>query len=433
MGKKAEKRNIMNTNTENHKLLKWIVWSLSVLFLFYEFILRVFPSIMVEELMAAFNVNAERLGLLSAFYFYAYAPMQLPVGLLMDRFGARKLLTFAALICGVGGFLFSLTFQISIAEIGRFFMGIGSAFAFVGMIYICSHWFMVHKLALLIGLGNSIGMLGAVGGEGPLGYFVDLFGWQSTVLGLAVTGIILAFIIFFTLRRNPPQFVKKENLVLSEVNLGSNLKGVCKNSQTWINAVIALFFYGTTAAYASLWGVPYLTSQWGFNREAAGFIVSLIFIGWIVGGPIFGWVSDRLGKRTPIIQISTLLSCLSILPIIYWKIDNHFLLYLFHFLVGIFSAAQLLNFSLSIELNKFAAKGTAIALTNMIVAFGSSFFQPFIGYLMDWRSAQNGQMSNYALGDFRFAFTALPIAFLIAFALTFFIREPQEKNPGRPH
>ncbi|GAB4187795.1 MAG: MFS transporter [Simkaniaceae bacterium] len=418
-------------NTKNHKVIKWIVWSLSVLFLFYEFILRVFPSVMVEDLMTSFEVDAAKLGLLSAFYFYAYAPLQLPVGLLMDRFGARKLLSLAALICGLGAFLFGITLQISIAEIGRFFMGVGSSFAFVGMIYICSHWFLGHKLALLIGLGNSIGMLGAVGGEGPLGYLVDYYGWRPTVLGLAVIGILLAFIIYFTFRMKPPAFVKKENTALEKVNLWQNLKEVCKNYQTWVNAFVALFFYGTTAAYASLWGVPYLSLHWGLSREAAGFTVSLIFIGWIIGGPIIGIISDRLRKRLPIIQISTLLACLSILPIVYWQGLNMPFLYLCHFLLGAFSAAQLLNFSLSVELNNFLAKGTAIALTNMIVAFGSSFFQPFIGYLLDVHSPLNGEASSYTLSDFRFAFTALPISFLIAFLLSFFIKETK-KGEERP-
>ena len=111
----------------------WWIWSLAVVFLFYEFFIRVFPTAMVSELMASFNVTARSLGTLSAFYFYAYAPMQIPVGLLMDRFGARKLLTFASLICGIGSILFALTYQLATAELGRFFMGIGSAFGFVGM------------------------------------------------------------------------------------------------------------------------------------------------------------------------------------------------------------------------------------------------------------------------------------------------------------
>ena len=130
----------------------WLIWSLAVLFLFYEFFIRVFPTAMVAELMSAFKVNAGRLGLLSSFYFYSYAPMQIPVGLLMDRFGARKLLTFASLICAIGAFAFSFSFDFSIAAVGRFLMGVGSAFGFVGMVYVCSHFFPQKKWQCLLEL-----------------------------------------------------------------------------------------------------------------------------------------------------------------------------------------------------------------------------------------------------------------------------------------
>jgi MFS family permease len=405
---------------QDHWLLKWIVWSLAVLFLFYEFILRVFPSVMVDELMSSFQA--------SAFYFYAYAPLQLPVGLLMDKFGARKLLTLAAIACAGGCFLFGVTHVLSVAQIGRFFMGSGSSFAFVGMIYICSHWFLGKKLALLVGLGNSIGMLGAVGGEGPLGYLVDMYGWRATVLGLSVAGLILAVVIYLTLKAKPPAFVKQENEAFAKVNVWQNLKKVAQNHRTWINALIALFFYGTTAAYASLWGVPYLMGFYDLTRENAGLVVSMIFVGWIIGGPILGWLSDRLRKRIPIVQISSLLACICLLPIIYWQNLPFSVLFISHFLLGTFSAAQLLNFSLAIEFNEIIAKGTAIALTNMVVAFGSSVFQPFIGLLLDMHSNANSQTEQYGLPDFQFAFTTLPISLLIAFALTFFLAEKQRRE-----
>jgi len=410
-----------------HQALKWVIWSIAVIFLFYEFILRVFPSVMVEELMGFFKVDAEALGLLSAFYFYAYAPMQLPVGLLMDRFGARKLLTLAAIICALGNFMFAITSHLAIAETGRFFMGIGSAFAFVGMVYVCSHWFLGKKLALLIGLGNSIGMLGAIGGEGPLSYFVDYFGWRATIFGLGIIGLILAAAIYLTIRREPPAFVKKDEQSFTNVNIWKNLKDVCKNYQTWINSLVALFFYATTAAYASLWGVPYLNLYWGLSRELAGFAVSMIFVGWIVGGPLIGHFSDYLNKRVPIIQISTLLCCLLILPIIYLGGMPLYLIFVLHFLLGLFSSAQLLNFSLSVEINPFKSKGTSISLTNMIVAFGSAFVQPFTGFLMDiYNPVPKGNLENYTLADFRFAFTLFPVCFLIAFILTFFLKEQRK-------
>ena len=246
----------------------WWTWGLAVLFLFYEFFVRVYPSIMVKELMGSFKATAAQLGTLSAFFFYAYAPMQIPVGLLMDRYGARKLLTFAALFCGVGSFFFGMAESLAPAEFGRFLMGIGSSFAFVGMIYVCSHWFPPQKLALLVGIGNSIGMLGAVGAEGPLSFAVEAFGWRSSVNAFGFIGIALAVILYLFLRNQPKQ--KKSKAKVDFSGLLRNLKVVASNPKTWINAVIALLFYMTTAAFASLWGIPFLVESYHISKGVAG-------------------------------------------------------------------------------------------------------------------------------------------------------------------
>ncbi|MCK4934850.1 MAG: MFS transporter [Simkaniaceae bacterium] len=404
---------------KHHGVLRWIIWGLSVLFLFYEFFLRVFPTVMVDNLMKAFSVDAAALGTLSAFYFYSYAPMQIPVGVLMDRFGARKLLTFASLICAIGAFLFALANQIGIAELGRFFMGIGSAFAFVGMIYISSHWFSGKQLALLVGLGNSIGMLGAVGGEGPLGYIVENYGWRLTLFGLGVVGVLLAIIIFLCIRQEMPASIRKAEAQKASHDLLHNLKIVSKNKNTWVNAASALLFYATTAAFASLWGIPFLEKTYLFSKEEAGFATSMIFVGWIVGGPIIGYISDHFQRRKRITLLGIALAAAALLPVIYITTLSAPLLFFLLFLVGLFSSAQLLNFSIAIELHPRIAKGTAIALTNCIIAIGSAILQPLVGYLLDLRSSG---VPSYSIADFQFAFTIFPLTFLAAFILLFFVK-----------
>src|SRR5690606_9072077 len=144
-----------------------------------EYFLRVAPSVMITDLYKAYHIGAGVFGVISAAYLYAYAPMQLPVGVLMDRYGARKLLTLATLICGIGSILFGVAPTVWLSIVSRLMMGVGSAFAFIGMVYISSHWFHGKILALLIGAGNSIGMLGAVVGEGPLSQLVQTFSWRS--------------------------------------------------------------------------------------------------------------------------------------------------------------------------------------------------------------------------------------------------------------
>ncbi|MEM7175317.1 MAG: MFS transporter [Chlamydiota bacterium] len=406
-------------------ILRWLIWSLSVLFLFYEFILRIFPAVMVSDLMQAFRVSAGQLGLLSAFYFYAYAPMQIPVGLLMDRFGARNLLSFAALTCGIGSFFFGFAFSALLAALGRFLMGIGSAFAFIGMIYVCSHWFPKKWLGLLVGIGNSIGMLGAVGASGPLTFAVDFFGWRLTINLLGIVGSALAVCLFIFIRKDQEHPVKRGEVKRASLSLIANLKVVCKNKRTWLNALIALLFYMTTAAFASLWGIPFLIESYQLSRNLAGFMISMVFVGWILGGPLIGWTSDRVKKRKPLLYLSTLMTLVTLTPVIYLSGLPAWLLFILLFCVGFFSSAQLLNFSLAIEVNPIEAKGTSIALTNCLVAAGSSLMQPLMGWLLDlrWAGIMKNGVPVYGVADYRFAMISFPVTLVFSFLLLLLLKE----------
>lgn len=407
----------------------WWIWSLAVLFLFYEFFIRVFPTAMVQNLMAAFKVSAGSLGFLSAFYFYSYAPMQIPVGLLMDRYGARKLLTFASLICAIGAFAFAFSINFSLAAVGRFLMGVGSAFGFVGMVYVCSHFFPQKKMALLVGIGNSIGMLGAVGAEGPLTLFVEKLGWRAVVHIFGFVGLIISFLIYLFI-----QSEKKENkhqqAKIATKHLISNLKTVCINHRTWLNAIVALLFYMTTAGFGSLWGIPFLMQNYGMKKELAAFIVSMVFVGWIVGGPIIGMLSDHIKRRKPMLFISTLLTLISILPIIYLDNLPIWCLFTLLFFVGFFSSAELLSFSLGIEINSQKAKGTSIALTNLVVAVGSSIIQPLVGILLDlnWGGKMVAGAPLYSTNNYKMALTTFPVTLILALIILLFLKEGRHEH-----
>jgi len=406
--------------------MKWLVWALAILFLFYEFFLRVFPAVMVSELMNAFHVDALVLGTLSAFYFYSYAPMQLPVGLLLDRFGARKLLTFAAIICGTGTFLFAGSNSLGIAELGRFFMGIGSAFAFVGMVYVSSHWFHGAKLALLVGIGNSVGLLGAAFGEGPLSIVVEVIGWRETVYILATVGIALGVVIFMCVRTEHHSITKRVKQHESLSHAFSSFQNVCMNVHTWLNAFGALLFFLTTNVLAGLWAVPFLQTVHGMSYEVAAFAVTMLYIGEIVGGPIIGVISDRIKKRKPLLFIGCIGALICIVPLIYSGGLAPWVIFVLFFLIGFFSAAELLNFPLAVELNTVEAKGSAIAVTNFVVAIGASVMQPLVGYFLDMSagSIRIGRNTDiYTAADYKTALIVFPISLVLAVIVFLFLKE----------
>ncbi|MBP9841881.1 MAG: MFS transporter [Simkaniaceae bacterium] len=409
--------------------MRWIFWILAVIFYCYEYTLRVAPSVMVQDIMNAFSIDAGLFGGLIAFYLYAYAPMQLPAGLLMDRYGARKLLTFALLLCAVGSLLFGVTENLTLARLGRFLMGAGSAFAFVGLVYICSHWFSGKRMAFLVGFGNSLGMIGAVGGQGPLSFVVDSIGWRNTYLSLGLLGILLAILVLLIVRNQSNVKTEvKEVGSLSEVF--TNFSQILKNRWTWVNSVIALLFYTTTVNFAGLWAVPFFQTAYGFNKALAGFAASTIYIGWIVGGPFIGHWSDRIGKRKPIILLFSLIALFAISAVIYIENLPVWLVFSLLLIGGIALSGQLLTYTLSVELNIAKAKGSAIAFTNFMVFLAGSIIQPLVGYLLDHHAHVIGTPGTnpFSVADYHFALMVFPLSLALTFLLTLFFKEKKHQD-----
>ncbi|QVL57302.1 MAG: MFS transporter [Simkaniaceae bacterium] len=409
--------------TKHLHIRRWIIWGLAVSFYFYEYFIRVAPSVMVEDLFRSFHIGAGIVGVISAAYLYAYAPMQLPVGVLMDRFGARKLLTFATLACGLASILFGIAPAVWVTIFARIIMGAGSAFAFIGMIYITSHWFHGKILALLVGVGNSIGMLGAVFGEGPLSEMIHVFTWRPTMIGFGVAGLALGLIIFLTIRNDPKSMEKHAPKKSSSIL--KSMKLVCKNQQTWINGIVSMMFYTATVAFGGLWAIPFLQQTHGYSNEKASFAASMIYIGWIVAGPIIGHFSDKTCNRKVWILASTLLSILIFCLIVYTPVTAPVWIFSLMFLLGCALAGQLLTYCLAIELNTPDTKGAALAITNFLVFVGGSIVQTVIGFILDamWKGTMLNNARLYSIEMYKFAMIIFPISLIIGFIFTFFIKE----------
>lgn len=405
--------------------LKWALWSAAALYYFYEFLLRVSPSVMVPELMQSFGITASSVGILSAFYLYAYAPMQLPVGVLMDRYGVKKVLSIACISCGAGALIFGLAQHLYVASLGRLLIGASSAFAFIAMVYVTSHWFPLKKRAFLIGIANSVAMLGASAGTGPLAMLVHKIGWREgvTIFGFFGIGLGVVVYLIFKLDRHDASVEKATAKIKSHVS--GSIKQIISHKATWINALAALFFYMTTTAFAGLWGPSFLETSHGVDKEVAGYAMSMVFAGWVVGGPATGFLSDYFGKRKATIGAGIFGALVCLLPVIYIPTLPIYAVYGLLFLVGLFSAAELLSFSLAIELNSIGAKATAAAFTNFIISCGDAIVQPLIGFLLDlnWTGAMENGIRAYSTQAYQIALSCLPISLFFAGILLFFVKE----------
>ena len=402
-------------NNNSVKIYAWIVWLLSASFLFYKYAIEVSPSIMANNLMHEFHIMGAQLGNLTASYFYAYLIMQIPVGLLIDRFGPRALTSVAILICALGSLLLSHAPTFTLACIGRFITGAGAAFAVISCLKLTAIWFPPRKFALMAGLMMTAGMLGAVGGEAPLATAVQHIGWRDTVNLIAVIGIVLAFVFFIVVRdKNNLQQVS-DSLSKNKTPFLTTLKSILRSKQNWYLSMFSGLTFAPVAVIGGLWGVPFIERAYGVSKTIAATDISLVFIGFALGAPLFGYLSDLIGKRKPLVYFGVIIATILISFIIFiTDLSNTTVTALF-FSFGFFISSFMISFSMIREINSLALAATSIAFMNTLNAALSAIADPFIGKLLDvfWDGNLDGDVPIFRLHDYQMGLVALPIFLII--------------------
>lgn len=407
-------------------LYGWFVVFLGALFYCYEYLLRVSPSAMSSNLIGYFHLDGATFGNLQAYYYYIYVPMQLLVGILFDRYGPRRLLTLATFSCTAGIYIFASSHSILVAELGRFMMGFGSAFAFVGVLKLATIWLPPERFAFISGLAVALGMVGGITGDVVLTALVNTLTWQNTCFWAAGVGALLTLAMFLFVRDRNHHMRDMQDIQLHSAKLAwPELKKVIMSGQFWINAAIGCLLYLPLSAYAELWSIPFLKEAHHFSASQAANTNSLIFLGWAIGGPIVGFLSDALRKRPMLITAGAVASIATICAILYVPSPSLSTMRIFYFLFGMFSSAQVLTFAVAREISPKSLTGTALAGTNMVVMIGG-FLVPVIGWLLDmvWNGTYLAhQVPLYTLSNFQFALSLLPILLGACLLLTFFLRE----------
>lgn len=402
----------------------WFIWTLCALFYFYEFLLQVSPNVMASDLMVSFEgMNGRTLGLLGSIYFWVYASIQIPVGLLTDKYGPRKLLTIATLMCAVSCYLFANTHQLYAAFIARGLIGLGSAFAIVGCMKIITNWFKPRMFALVIGLTVTIGAIGAISGEAGLAHYVDHFGWRSSMGQLGILGVVFSILIA-TFVRDCPEGHSEEHSV-RELGLKIGLKQVIQNKQNWLTALYAGLMYAPTLAFAALWGGQFFQHTYHYTRAEAGTLISYIFIGWAIGSPVLGIISDSMSKRKPIMILSALSALVLMIIMLYLPDLSKTQLTLIMLSYGFLYSGFLLGFSIVKEINSLKISGTALGFMNTLNSLGGAILQPIIGDLLDkhWDGTLLHGAPYYSTSNFQYALMILPAALGVALLITPFIKE----------
>ncbi len=403
----------------------WLIWFLSALFMFYKYALEVSPSVMTTTLMGAFKIDGAALGNLAACYFYAYLLLQIPAGLLLDKIGPRKVTTLAISLCALGSLIFGKADTLLIAGIGRFITGAGAAFAAVNCLKLIANWFSQKQFAFMAGLMMSVAMLGAVGGQAPLADFIDAVDWRNAMEYIGIAGFIFAAIFWIFVRDTSPQHKKEKHIVSQNISFFESVKRVVKNKQAWWVSVYSGFAFAPVMIFGGLWGVSFISEAFSISSNIAAQSVSMIFIGFAVGAPIFGWFSDWLGRRVIVMFWGTLLALIMISAVIYAPHLTRSSLTLMLFLFGFFISSFLLCFTIIREISLPILAATAIGFMNAFDALFGAFSDPLTGWFLDlgWDGKYVDGARLFSVSAYKAAFLTLPVYLSVSLGLLWKVKE----------
>jgi sugar phosphate permease len=412
----------MQTLNKNKYFYPWLVWLLAAFFFFYKYLLQVSPSVMSEELMRSFQASGAQLGNLAACFFYSYLIMQIPVGILLDKYNPKYITSTAILVSALGVYLFSKTISIEYAYLTRWIIGLGAAFAAVSCFKLITLWFPPRKFALLAGLSMTAGMLGAIGGQVPLSLLVKAFDWQMAMYYVALPGFLLG-ILFLVIVKSKE--LPKAASTQPKLSFKEQISTVLKCKQTWILSFYSGLAFAPVSVFGGLWGVSFLKQAYQLSPTTAASIISFIFIGFAIGCPISGWLSDYIGRRKPLMLIGTTLATISLAVVIYLPSGNALILGALLLLFGLSASCFFLCFSMVREINSLTIAATVLGFMNTFDSICEALSEPFIGKLLDfgWDGTLNQGARVFPLKAYHFSLTILVLYLALALIFLFFTKE----------
>jgi MFS family permease len=405
----------------------WMFWGCAALFYLYEFILRVSPNAIVNELMRDFGVTSTVLGMLVSAYACAYVPLQVPCGVIVDWLGARRVICFSTLLCIVGSVLFGQSDHLYLAIFARFLMGAGSACAYISCVKVAADWFAPEKFAMLAGITMMMGTMGGIVGAKPFAALANLVGWRDAMMVAALVGVGVLAIAFLILKDRPKPPGERVHLN----NLFEGLKIISSNPQSWLIALYGGFMYVPLCAFAELWGTPFMMQLHGINNEQAAFAGTMVFLGFAFGSLLGPFASDYFQSRKLVMAASALLTVFPFGAVIYVQDLSYLSCLVLLFLAGLVSGTQILYFGAAKEINPDKYSATAIGFTNAGVMASGLIFPTLLGYILDcvWDGLKNTDGTPiYSVNDYQQALLAIPICMIIAFMILLFIKETYKKE-----
>lgn len=380
-----------NPHHARMRTLRWSTFLLAVLAYVISYFHRVSPATIAGDLQLAFHASAASLGGLAATYFYVYTIMQIPTGILADTLGPRRILALGGLIAGAGTFMFAYADALSVAAVGRTLVGLGVSVTFIAMLKLIAAWFHDRHFGTIVGLVILLGNIGGVLATAPLAEALHHVSWRSIFVWIGALSLVLAVLSWFLVRDDPaqaglPSLRELEGHAAHPPHAGhwfDGLLAVINNRASWPGFWVTFGYAGSFFAFAGLWAVPYLQTVHGMSRDIAAQHTSLLLGGFAFGALTVGAVSDRIGRRRPVLIGTGLLYLLCWLPLVLALPLPGAASYVLFLFMGLGAASFTLSWACVKEVNPHALSGMATSVANTGAFLGTGILQPLVGWAID--------------------------------------------------
>ena len=399
----------------SHKL-GWFLFGLTALFYYYDFILRMIPSVMMDNIITVYKIDATDFAILESSFYFMYTPLQLLAGPVVDEYGSRKIFPLAIMCCLIGSVLSALEFHFYLLIFARMLIGFGSAFAFIIVLKTASEWLPAYYYPFLSGLTTTLGMAGGITAEIVLPLLIHQ-GGQFLYLCSALFAVLL--IIVSLLYMKDKEEHKEEDIDVQTILY--DIYTLLSMRQLWIIGIVGCMLFAPIQIFIT-WAKSFYMQTIGIDETNAAIITSMLFWGVASGAPFNGWLASQTQNKNIIIRTGSLLALINMILIIFVENSGWYNAMLM-FTLGLFVSSQCLVFVYAKNLVSPHLTATAVAATNMIVNL-SSYIQPIIGKCLSYYHAQYEHgLSYYTVTNWRIALSIVPIMLFISFITSFFLDE----------
>jgi MFS family permease len=392
-----------------------IAWLVTAVYYFYQYTLRSAPAVMMPQLSEAFGLSAMGVASMAGLFYWGYSPFSLVAGVTLDRFGPRKAIPVGAAMVGIGALMFASGTH-GVASAGRFLQGAGGCFALVGAAYIATTGFPPSRAATLIGATQMFGMAGGSAGQFLVGPAIAKgLPWSRFWLLMGVVGLAIAVVLRLSIPKRAQQRAD-DNWVAGALRA---MGTVFRNPQSYLCGIIAGLIFIPTTIFDMVWGVRYLEEARGFDYGTAVIRSATVPLGWMIGCPLLGFLSDRLGRRRPVIVGGALVLLIALAWILYGPTDV-LPPYVLGLVAGAASGAAMIPYTVIKEANPAEVSGTATGVVNFL----NFTFSALLGPVFAARLGRfSGGATTMTLEHYQATFRLLLLGVALAIVLTLLLKE----------